>query len=172
MDNDAARGKVPKWWEEAVRLRKAGYTLREISREIGVTAQRIHQVLGKLAVEQDPEAVLRRRLEVGKLHRCRGCDAITRHKDGYCPDCLDRQRREERERGRAERRRKWEQRWARLEKLWAEGLTARQIADELGVGEGYIQQLVIRGRKIGRSFPHRREPWRPKKNDDDEPPED
>lgn len=51
-----------------------------------------------------------------------------------------------------------ETRWVRIEEMWAEGRTMRQIAEQLGVSMDWIKADFGKMRKAGRNLPHRRTP--------------
>jgi transposase len=155
-DQSGSEAKGPAWLEEAIQLRRQGYTLREIAQRVGRTAQRVQQVLGKLGVDGDPELIAARRVAAGKLVRCQRCGRPTSSKQGICGRCRPAVVAETKARRKQEVEARRERRYRRLEELWAAGKAASEIAQELGVGEAYVHQLIIRGRRQGYRFPYRR----------------
>lgn len=152
----------PSWVARARRLRAEGLGFQAISDALGVAYSTVYKRLNPAARRRYDRTSNERRVEAKRDHArrtratCDRCGGGLRagsghpsRSSGLCATC----RRQENDARVALRDRE-------LERLWAEGLKIREIADRLAMTPGHVGIEITRARQRGADLPrrHRRRP--------------
>ncbi len=142
---------APEWHAEAKRLRSEGLVYREIAERLGKPISTVHAAVMDLS--RRPGTNARKRAwdrDPANRGRCEDCARIIGLYSTRCHDCtLDR----------ADERR--EEKWHLIERLWAEGLPATEIATRTGhANSNSLSQAIARMAHAGRPLPPRRPGWK------------
>lgn len=116
--------------EKIIQFRFSGLTLQEVGSLLGVSRQRVHQVLVKYGITQKSVAELRQKLKQEKMERALlGIELPSLAELEISPRIYSHYDEER------------EDRYDQVQKLKKSGLTSQQVAKELNVAVSVVNQL-------------------------------